>query len=74
MSLVESERITAQIEELTRDLRKKLADLKDEESKEVEGVLSDEQRTKVAALRAEAAEKRKKKAAEKKAATDTKSD
>jgi len=57
----DSNQISAEIEKLTRDLRKKLAELKKEESAEVEAVLTAAQKKKVDALRAEAAERRKEK-------------
>ena len=65
----DSAQITAEVRGLSKKLaevRKKLAQLKAAESKEVEAVLTAEQKKKVDALRAEAAAKRKKKQDEKK--------
>ncbi len=65
----DSAQITAEVSALSKKLtevRKKLAKLKAAESKEVEAVLTAEQKKKVDALRAAAAAKRKKKQDEKK--------
>ena len=54
----ESEKIEAQIEVLTRDLRAALAKIKQQETQEVAAVLSAEQLAKVEKIRAESAAKR----------------
>ena len=75
----DSKKLTAEIEQLARDLRKKLAALKTKQDKEITAILTPTQRTQVAKLRAAAAaEKRKErssvKSAPKKSSTSKKKD